>query len=52
MFLVIIPVIVPYFLSLGLDMKQVFQLQAIFGLTVALLEVPSGYLCDLGAEKR
>ncbi|MDA8793131.1 MFS transporter [Bacteriovoracaceae bacterium] len=52
MFLVIIPIIVPYFLSLGLDMKQIFQLQAIFGFTVAILEVPSGYLCDLWGRKK
>lgn len=51
MFLVIIPIIVPYFLHLGLSMEQVFKLQAIFGLTVAVLEVPSGYLCDLWGRK-
>lgn len=51
MFLVIIPIIVPYFLNLGLTMEQIFKLQAIFGLTVAVLEVPSGYLCDLWGRK-
>lgn len=51
MFLVIIPIIVPYFLSLGLTMEQVFKLQAIFGITVAILEVPSGYLSDLWGRK-
>lgn len=52
MFLIIIPVIVPYFLSLGLNMEEVFKLQAIFGVTVAILEVPSGYLCDLWGRKK
>lgn len=52
MFLVTIPVIVPYWLSLGLDMRQVFQLQALFGLVVAVCEVPSGYACDLWGRKR
>jgi MFS family permease len=52
MFLVIIPVVVPYFLSLGLSMEEIFQLQAVFGLAVAVMEVPSGYLCDLWGRKR
>ncbi len=42
MFLVIIPVIVPWFTSLGLSMKQIFEVQAIFGLSVALFEIPTG----------
>ncbi len=52
MFLILIPVIVPYFLRLGLTMAQVFQLQAAFGLVVAIFEVPSGYLCDLWGRKK
>ncbi len=51
MFLVIIPIIVPYFLELGLTMEQIFKLQAIFGISVAILEVPSGYLSDLWGRK-
>ena len=51
MFLIIMPVIVPFFLSLGLSMKQVFQVQAIFGLSIVILEVPTGYLCDLWGRK-
>jgi len=51
MFLVIIPIIVPYFLKLGLSMEEVFKLQAIFGISVAILEVPSGYLSDLWGRK-
>ena len=52
MFLVIIPVIVPYFLDLGLSMREVFELQAIFGFVVAIFEVPSGYICDLWGRKK
>ena len=52
MFMVIIPVMVPYFLSVGLTMHQVFQLQAIFGLGVVALEIPTGYLCDLWGRKK
>ena len=51
MFLVVIPIAVPYFQSLGLSMSQIFQLQAIYGLAVAMLEVPTGYLGDLFSRK-
>ncbi|XOV83111.1 MAG: MFS transporter [bacterium] len=46
-FLVIIPVAVPFFQSKGLSMQEVFSLQALFGLVVLLTEVPSGYLADV-----
>jgi predicted MFS family arabinose efflux permease len=50
-FLVIIPVIVPYYLSLGLSMTQVFQVQAVFAFSVAVFEIPTGYLSDLWSRK-
>ena len=50
-FLVIIPVAVPFFQSKGLSMQDVFSLQALFGLVVLLTEVPSGYLADLLGRK-
>ena len=46
-FLVIMPVAVPFFQSKGLSMQEVFSLQAIFGLVILIAEVPSGYLADL-----
>lgn len=52
MFLVIMPVIVPFFLNLGLNMQEVFQLTAIFGVAVVVLEIPTGYLCDLWGRKK
>jgi MFS family permease len=52
MYLIIVPVIVPYFLSLGLSMEEVFIVQAFFGFTVAIFEVPSAYLGDLWGRKR
>lgn len=52
MFLVIMPVIVPFFLDLGLTMHEVFLLQAAFGLAVVAFEIPSGYLCDLWGRKK
>jgi len=46
-FLVFMPVAVPFFQSRGLSMQEVFSLQALFGLVVLVTEVPSGYLADL-----
>lgn len=51
MFLVIMPVIVPYFLSVGTDMRGVYLLQSIFAITVFICEVPSGYISDLLGRK-
>ena len=52
MFLVIMPVLVPFFLKQEMSMQQVFLLQVCFGLTVLVLEVPSGYLSDLWGRKK
>ena len=46
-FLVIMPIAVPFFQSKGLSMQEVFSLQALFGLVVLITEVPSGYVADL-----
>ena len=51
MFLIIVPVLVPYFLSLGLSMEEIFIVQACFGLAMAVFEVPSAYLGDLWGRK-
>ena len=52
MFILIMPVIVPYLERYGLEMGDVFRLQAIFAITVVVLEVPSGYLADLIGRRR
>ncbi len=52
MFLVIVPVVVPYFLSLGLSMTEVFITQAVFCISIALFEVPSAYFGDLLGRKK
>ena len=46
-FMVIVPVAVPLFGDRGLDLAQVLELQALFGLTVVFGEVPSGYVADV-----
>lgn len=45
-FMVIVPVAVPLFGDRGLDIGQVLELQALFGIVVVLGEVPSGYFAD------
>jgi MFS family permease len=51
-FLVIMPVVVPFFQSRGLSMSDVLLLQAVFAVVVLAMEVPSGYLADVLGRKR
>ena len=46
-FMVIVPVAVPLFGDRGLDIAEVLELQALFGIVVVLGEVPSGYFADV-----
>lgn len=45
-FMLIAPVLVPFFESKGLSLSEIFYLQAIFATIIVLLEAPSGYLAD------
>ena len=49
--LVIIPVMVPFFQSLGLSVADVYYLQAFFAFVVVICEVPSGYVADMFGRK-
>jgi len=51
-FLVIMPVAVPFFESRGLSMQQIFLLQGLFALVVLVMEIPSGYVADLLGRRR
>lgn len=51
-FLVVVPVFVPLLQGYGLSMSQVLQTQALFALTIALCEVPSGYIADMWGRRR
>jgi MFS family permease len=51
MFLLVVPVLVPYWRSLGLTMHEVLELQALFGLAVVVFEVPTGYVADLWGRR-
>jgi len=46
-FMVIVPVIVPFFMSKGLSLADIFYLQAVFATTIVILEAPSGYFADI-----
>lgn len=52
MFLVLMPVLVPFYQSHGLSMAEVFQVQTIYAVAMVSLEVPSGYASDLLGRKR
>ncbi|WP_169792300.1 MFS transporter [Pseudohongiella spirulinae] len=47
MFMLIVPVMVPFFQSKGLSLAEIFYLQALYAAGVVLLEAPSGYLADV-----
>lgn len=46
-FLVIVPVIVPFFMARGLSLAEIFYLQAVFATSIVILEAPSGYFADI-----
>lgn len=50
-FLVIIPVIVPYWLDKGLTLQQIFLLQGIFGAALIVFDAPAGYVADYFGRK-
>lgn len=50
-FLLIMPVIVPFFKSNGLSMKEIMLLQSIMAVSIVIMEIPSGYLSDLFGRK-
>ena len=50
-FIVVIPIFVPLLQGYGLSMSQVLQTQAAFALTIALCEVPSGYIADMWGRR-
>jgi MFS family permease len=47
-----VPIITIYMLSKGLSIAEIFTLQAIFGLMLAALELPTGAISDLVGRKK
>lgn len=52
MFLVLMPVLIPFFTSVGLNMEKVFILLSVFSIACFIFEVPSGYISDLLGRKK
>ena len=50
-FMVVVPVFVPLLQGYGLSMAEVLQTQAMFAMTIALFEVPSGYIADMWGRR-
>lgn len=51
-FMLAMPIIVVFFEDHGLSLMQIMQLQAAYSLSVALFEIPSGYIADLFGRKK
>lgn len=49
--LFLLPVLIPFYQSVGLSAGEVIYLQAIFGLSVFLFEIPTGYISDKWSRK-
>ena len=47
----IMPVIVLFYKSNGLTMKDIFMLQSVYSLTLMTLEIPTGYFADKAGRK-
>ena len=45
--MVAMPIIVLFFQEHGLSLKEVMIIQAIYSLSVAMFEIPSGYIADI-----
>ncbi len=50
-FLLIMPVIVPFYYHFGLSTSQIFIIQAAYSLSMVLFEIPSGYIADRFGRK-
>ena len=51
-FMLFMPIVVPFYESNGLLMKDIMVLQAIYSISIVILEIPSGYLADVWGRKR
>ena len=51
-FMLSMPIIVIFFQDHGLSLAQIMQLQAAYSISVAIFEIPSGYIADLFGRKK
>jgi len=50
-FMLVMPVIVPFYESNGLSLQDVMSLKAVYSIAIVAFEIPSGYLADLFGRK-
>lgn len=46
------PIVVPFYESNGLSMKDIMVLQAVYSVAIVILEIPSGYLADVIGRRK
>jgi MFS family permease len=46
-FMLFMPYVIPFYTSNNLDMHQIMVLQAIYSVSIVVLEIPSGYFADV-----
>ncbi|MCF8227234.1 MAG: MFS transporter [Bacteroidales bacterium] len=51
-FMLYMPIVVPFYESNNLTMKDIMVLQAVYSVAIVILEIPSGYLADVWGRKR
>jgi MFS family permease len=51
-FMLYMPIVVPFYESNGLVMKDIMVLQAVYSVAIVILEIPSGYLADVIGRKK
>jgi MFS family permease len=51
-FMLYMPIVVPFYESNGLSMKDIMILQAVYSIAIVVLEIPSGYLADVIGRKK
>ncbi len=51
-FMLYMPIVVPFYESNGLTMKDIMVLQGIYSVAIVVLEIPSGYLADVIGRRK
>jgi MFS family permease len=51
-FMLFMPIVVPFYESNGLTMKDIMVLQAVYSVAIVVLEIPSGYLADVIGRRK
>jgi len=46
------PIVVPFYESNGLSMRDIMVLQGIYSVAIVILEIPSGYLADMIGRRK